>query len=226
MSKLRIGGLVRFSANDYPGALAAVVFCQGCPWNCEYCHNPNLLAPAPASSLNWDEVLHFLEKRSGLLDSVVFSGGEPTLQSGLLDAIGQVKNMGFRVGLHTSGAYPERLQELLANIDWVGLDIKAPFSRYEKITGVTGSGERALASALMVERDPADFEFRTTLHPALTSEKILEEVADELSKIGGGKWQIQPFSARGSRIGGVSRVRMEGLAGRLARGNLQVAVRC
>ncbi len=226
MSKLRVGGLVPFSANDYPGALSVVVFCQGCPWDCGYCHNPHLLGPAPASPLNWDEVLHFLEKRSGLIDSVVFSGGEPTLQSELPDAIGQVKKMGFRVGLHTSGAYPERLRAMLGNIDWVGLDIKAPFARYEEITGVTGSGERALASALLVEMDPGDFEFRTTLHPALSSEEMLDEVARELSSIGGGKWRIQPFSGRGSRICGTSEIRIEGLACRLARENLQVEVRC
>ncbi|MEX0638685.1 MAG: anaerobic ribonucleoside-triphosphate reductase activating protein, partial [Burkholderiales bacterium] len=37
---LRVGGLTRLSAADYPGKLAAVVYCQGCAWRCGYCHNP------------------------------------------------------------------------------------------------------------------------------------------------------------------------------------------
>jgi len=40
---LRVGGLVPLSTTDYPDHLSAVVFCQGCPWRCAYCHNPHLL---------------------------------------------------------------------------------------------------------------------------------------------------------------------------------------
>ena len=87
---LRVGGLTRLSASDYPGKLAAVVFCQGCAWRCSYCHNRGLLpfrkSPFPGE-IAWAEVLAFLEKRRGLLDAVVFSGGEPTMQPGLAAAM-------------------------------------------------------------------------------------------------------------------------------------------
>ena len=79
---LRIGGLTPLSTTDYPGQLAAAVFCQGCPWRCGYCHNPHLIPATVKQGIDWVEVMRFLERRRGLLDAVVFSGGEPTLQPG------------------------------------------------------------------------------------------------------------------------------------------------
>ena len=107
--------------------LAAVVFCQGCPWRCGYCHNPGLIPPQGEHEVRWESVLEFLQRRRDLLDGVVFSGGEPTLQSGLDDAIRDVRALGFKIGLHTGGMYPQRLESILQRVDWVGMDVKAPF---------------------------------------------------------------------------------------------------
>ena len=71
---IRVGGLTPLSSTDYPGYLAAVVFCQGCPWRCGYCHNPHLVPGTKEAAVAWDEVMAFLHKRQGLLDAVVFSG--------------------------------------------------------------------------------------------------------------------------------------------------------
>ena len=84
---LRIGGLTPLSSVDYPDHLSAVLFCQGCPWRCRYCHNPHLLPPRGRGEIEWRDALDFLERRRGLLDAVVFSGGEPTLHPGLADAM-------------------------------------------------------------------------------------------------------------------------------------------
>ena len=86
-SPLNVGGLTPFSTTDYPGMLAAVVFCQGCPWRCDYCHNPHLLPRKHPGGVEWSQVRDLLLRRQGLLDAVVFSGGEPTLQKELLGAI-------------------------------------------------------------------------------------------------------------------------------------------
>ena len=86
-ASLQVGGLVPLSTADYPDHLAAVVFCQGCPWRCPYCHNPHLLPRRSDAPIDWADVLAFLERRRGLLEAVVFSGGEPTLQPALADAI-------------------------------------------------------------------------------------------------------------------------------------------
>ena len=93
---LRVGGLTQLSLSDWPGQLAAVVFCQGCPWRCGYCHNPHLIPPRAAAALEWDDVLAFLERRRGLLDAVVFSGGEPTAQRGLAAAMREARALAYQ----------------------------------------------------------------------------------------------------------------------------------
>lgn len=171
---LNIGGLNRCTTIDYPGELAAVVFCQGCSWHCRYCHNRGLLTERPEHEIPWDETLAFLARRRGLLDAVVFSGGEPTLQPGLAAAMRAVKRMGFLVGLHTSGAFPDTLAQLLPLTDWVGMDIKAPFDEYEAITGIPDSGPAARASAEKVKRSGVSHRFRTTLDPFLLEDGRIE----------------------------------------------------
>ena len=127
---LRVGGFTPLSTTDYPNYLSAVVFCQGCPWRCGYCHNPHLLPAHAPGEIAWSDVLSFLRRRWGLLDAVVFSGGEPLAQAGLGDAMRTIRRMGFRVGLHTAGTYPSRLAQVLSLVDWIGFDIKAPFAEY------------------------------------------------------------------------------------------------
>lgn len=194
---LRIGGLTPYSATDYPGCFAAVVFCQGCPWRCRYCHNPHLLPAGARPAMEWDEVVQFLGRRRGLLDAVVFSGGEPTLQEGLAEAVRAVKAAGFKVGLHTAGIYPERLRDLLPLLDWVGMDIKAPFADYEQITGVAGSGAKARASACRILDSGVDYEFRTTVHSALLSRDALAALGRELSAMGAQHYALQEFRQQG-----------------------------
>lgn len=155
---LRVGGLTRCSAADYPGKLAAVVFCQGCAWRCGYCHNPELQPARGAREIPWPEVRAFLEKRRGLLDAVVFSGGEPTQQPGLAAAMREVRAMGYLVGLHTAGIVPRRLAQVLPLLDWVAMDAKAPFERHERVTRVAGSGERARLSADLIRASGVAFE--------------------------------------------------------------------
>jgi pyruvate formate lyase activating enzyme len=143
---LRVGGLTRLSATDYPGKLAAVVYCQGCAWRCGYCHNPELQPARSEREIPWRDVVAFLEKRRGLLDAVVFSGGEPTQQRGLEAAMREVKAMGFLVGLHTAGIVPWRLENVLPLVDWVAMDVKGNLEEHERVTRVAGSGVRARAS--------------------------------------------------------------------------------
>ena len=194
---LRVGGLTPLSTTDYPGQLAAVVFCQGCPWHCAYCHNPHLLSRRGATEIAWTDVMAFLKRRCGLLDAVVFSGGEPTLQPALRAAIQAVRAMGFKIGLHTAGIVPARLKEVLPFLDWVGMDVKAPFDDYESITGVAGSGARASTSARLVLASGVDCEFRTTFHSALLAHEAVVTIADELSAMGAHRYALQAFRAAG-----------------------------
>jgi pyruvate formate lyase activating enzyme len=194
---LRIGGLTPLSATDWPGQLAAVVFCQGCPWRCGYCHNPDLISPHGENEIPWADVLDFLKRRQGLLDAVVFSGGEPTLQAALPDAMREVRALGFKIGLHTGGMYPVRLATVLPLVDWVGLDVKGPFADYARITGVRGSGMKVRESLKWVLASGAAHEVRTTVHPALLSDEELVGIAHDLAGSGVRHYAIQAFRSQG-----------------------------
>ncbi|MBJ7535536.1 anaerobic ribonucleoside-triphosphate reductase activating protein [Rhodomicrobium vannielii ATCC 17100] len=194
---IEIGGFARLSSVDWPGQLAATVFCQGCPWACRYCHNTSLTRAGRGAGPSWAEVRAFLQTRRGLLDAVVFSGGEPTLQTHLPEAMAEVRAMGFRVGLHSAGPYPTRLAAVLPLVDWVGFDVKAPFAEYERITGVPGSGERAAESLRLLVASGVAFETRTTVHPALLDDAALARIAAELAALGIANNRIQPFRSLG-----------------------------
>ncbi len=192
-----VGGLTRFSATDYPGLLSAVVFVQGCPWRCGYCHNPHLQVRDKAQLDRWPGVVEFLQKRRGLIDAVVFSGGEPCTDGGLISSARQVVDMGFKVGLHTAGIYPRRLAEVLPHLDWVGLDIKGTPKLYDAITGTACSAEPAWASLNLLLNSGVNCEVRTTLQPGLHSEVDIRALGLQLSGMGVKHYALQEFRATG-----------------------------
>lgn len=163
-AQLQIAGVQSLSTVDWPGKLAAVLFLQGCPWRCPYCHNYEILDPRTPGQVPWSEVQSLLARRRGLLDGVVFSGGEATRQSSLVAAAQEVQESGFEVGLHTGGAYPAGLTRLLSAgvVDWVGLDIKALPSDYGRAAGAVTAADRALESLEILLNHGTDYEVRFT----------------------------------------------------------------
>jgi len=196
--RLRVGGLTALTSIDFPGRLAAVVFCQGCPWRCGYCHNPGLLDARQAGALPWARVRAFLRQRRGLLDGVVFSGGEPTLQAALPRALSEVRELGFETALHTGGMYPQRLAALLPRLDWVGLDIKGPWARIDSITGARGGAPRVRASLQHLLASGVAHECRTTWHPGLFGVDALRALADDLAAMGVRRWALQECRVPGA----------------------------
>ena len=189
---LRIGGITPLTSIDFPGRLAAVLYGQGCPWRCGYCHNPELLDASQPGTLAWADVLGFLHQRRGLLDGVVFSGGEPLAQSALPAALQQVRDMGFATALHTGGMYPERLAAALPLLDWVGLDVKAPWAQIPAITGVPGSGAKVRESLALLLESGVAHEVRSTWHPGLYPLADLQALGQELAALGLRDWVLQP----------------------------------
>ena len=181
--ELRVGGFIPLTTIDYPGELSAVVFTQGCHLRCQYCQNSQLIPVHSGNQLHWDDVLAFLERRVGLLDAVVFSGGEPTLQKALPDAIKVVKRMGYKVGLHTVGSMPARLSRIIADVDWVGFDIKALEEDYPEITGVD-KGKACWQSLRVLLESGVAHEVRTTVHWQLLPPETVLQLAKRLRKEG------------------------------------------
>lgn len=180
-----VAGVVPLTTVDYPGRLALVVFTQGCPWRCGYCHNAKLWPIGQPTSWRWQQVCDLLDERCGFLQAVVFSGGEPTLHKGLATAMQDVRKKNLLVGLHTAGIFPDRLVRLLPWLNWVGLDIKAPFDkRYAKLTGDNNSALEAQASLRLLQVSKIPFQLRTTIGTGALSEPDFAELCQQLRKLG------------------------------------------
>lgn len=190
-----LGGLQPFTSIDFPGRLAAVLFCQGCAWRCAYCHNESLwplpdVGEAARWREAWQSALAFLHQRRGLLDGVVFSGGEPLVQAGLPEALAEVRLLGFATALHTAGASPGRLRRVLPHCDWIGLDIKGLPADYPRLTGTEG-GRAAWAALTLLLDSGLDYEVRTTWDQRFLGENMLLELAGELAQRGVRRWVVQ-----------------------------------
>ncbi len=198
---LKISAITPYTSIDYPGYFSAVVFVQGCPWRCRYCHNPHMQSrefhPEYLHS-SWQELVNLLKRRQGLLDAVVFSGGEPTLDPALRDAMQQVKAMGFKIGLHTSGCNPEHVKRVIDSVDWVGLDVKASLTDSEAYRWIVGleisDPARHVSETLeIIQKAQVAYECRTTAHPDyLPDEKILK-LARELKDRGVENFALQIY---------------------------------
>ncbi|WP_205422294.1 MULTISPECIES: anaerobic ribonucleoside-triphosphate reductase activating protein [Marinobacter] len=189
---LVIGGMAAFSTVDYPQHLAATLFLQGCPWRCHYCHNPHLIPlKTDDEKVTWQQVKHHLEGRQGLLDAVVFSGGEPTIQKALLPALKQTREMSFRNGLHTGAPHLDLLKPLLPWLDWVGLDIKAMPSDYEAVTTSRYSGPESWAAIEALQKANVDFECRMTWHGGLHGPEQIMGVGQCLADRGVDRFAVQ-----------------------------------
>lgn len=167
-------GIQKNSTIDFPGVLSAVVFTRGCNLNCFYCHNRTLIS-STGDVLDETEIKAFLEKRKGLLDGVVISGGEPTIQPDLHNFIAYCKHLGYKIKLDTNGQKPEMIKELVrqGEIDYFAVDFKSTHKDSSWVCGDTNSGLRVLETIRILQSAHADFEVRTTLYPSLTIENLV-----------------------------------------------------
>ncbi len=182
---MKIGGFQRFSMVDYPEKTAAVIFTQGCNFRCPYCHNPELVDPtlfnepiAPA------DILSFLSERKGKLDGVVITGGEPTLQTGLLQFIEEIKGLGFPVKLDTNGTRPKVVAEILNRglVDFIVMDIKAPLNQYPLLAGAKVEGGKITDTISLIKTSGIPYQFRTTVIPRLHNEESIRCIREWVAK--------------------------------------------
>lgn len=201
-ARLRVGGFEPLTTVEWPDRLSAVVFLQGCRWRCRYCHNAELTPFTAPGMRPWEQVFGQLQARRGFIDAVVFSGGEPTMQSELPAALRETAALGYQIAIETNGADPEALRRALdtSAVDRVLMDIKAPFAEYPVITQIPASGEAARLSVKLLIDSGIDCEFRTTWHPALLSHEHLRTIARELAAMGATRWVLQLFRPAGCPV--------------------------
>lgn len=180
---------------DFPDHLACVIYTQGCPLRCGYCQNTELIPLVPGLSVDarwtWTDVVEFLRARQGLLEAVVISGGEPLIQPYLPRMVKQVKTMGFKVGLHTAGISAAALSRVIDDLDWVGLDIKAPEEDYARVTGRRNLWPQVEQCLQLLLQGGGAFECRTTVDWHYHTVPKLRSLAQYLSRQGVTHYAVQ-----------------------------------
>lgn len=182
--QMQIGGLQKLSLIDFPGKVSAVVFTQGCNFRCPYCHNRELVIPEDFKEpLCEREVLNFLFDRRDKLQGVVITGGEPTLQKGLIPFLKKVKRFGYAVKIDTNASQPNVLKQIISAhlVDFIAVDIKAPLERYHKLAGVTVKVDDIVDSINIILESGVEHLFRTTVVKPLMQEDDLKKITDLIS---------------------------------------------
>ena len=162
---MAIVGIDKLSLLDYEDKVSVVLFSHACNFRCPFCHNGDSVLNAQ-TEINFDEILDYLKSRIGLVDAVVFSGGEPTLEPDLEVKIKAVKSLGFLIKLDTNGTNPEIVESLLDQglVDYVAMDIKNSPSLYAQTSGVKSVNlDNIKKSISIIMKKAPDYEFRTTL---------------------------------------------------------------
>ena len=190
---MKFAGMIKNSFVDFPNNISTVVFTFGCNFNCWYCHNRQIIEGERTEPISEEDVFSFLEKRKGMVDGVVISGGEPTLCCDLENFIVQVRNLGFKIKLDTNGTNPKILKNLLDKnlLDFVAMDIKTSLEKYSSLVGKPVEIEKIKESINLLMNSKIDHEFRTTFAPDV----LLEDV-EKISKLieGAKAYAIQKYN--------------------------------
>jgi len=182
-----------FTALDFAGKLSAIIWFAGCNLRCAYCYNPHIVFGKGTISIA--QVAAFLQKRRGLLEGVVMSGGEPTSCDSLIEICAYSKKIGYMVKLDTNGSNPDVLTKLLADklLDFVSLDFKSTKEKWRLVAG-GGSFDTFLESLDLLLASKVPFEVRTTVHPELLSDNDVRWMGEFLKRKGYDKrYYLQPY---------------------------------
>ena len=193
---MAIVGIDKLSLLDYEDKVSVVLFSKACNFRCPFCHNGDSVLNAQVE-LDFNDILAYLKTRVGLVDAVVFSGGEPTLEEDLKVKMLEVKKLGFLIKLDTNGTNPHLLEELFDEgiVDYVAMDIKNSPSLYAETTGINFIDiDKIKRSIAIIMSKAPDYEFRTTLVKEF-HEKMNYDSYYELIK-GAKKLYLQKFVDR------------------------------
>jgi pyruvate formate lyase activating enzyme len=160
---MQIGGFQKFSINNFPGLTSAVIFTQGCNFNCPYCHNYRLIPLTPGTICE-NEVLDYIHENRDFLDGVVISGGEPSIQKDLFSFLEKIMDFQLKIKIDTNGSQPEVIQNLINSrlADYIALDIKSPPAEYHWFSGDASSWDKVSETLDILRQSGVDYELRTT----------------------------------------------------------------
>lgn len=137
MAKGKVHSFQSLGAVDGPG-LRYVIFMQGCPYSCPYCHNPDTKSFSGGNEYSTDEIVEKVLRYKtyfGEKGGVTLSGGEPLMQCDFAaELFEKLHECGVNTALDTAGAKPTAdVKKVLLHTDTVLCDIKYPEeSGYQK----------------------------------------------------------------------------------------------
>ncbi len=199
---MKISGLQKLTLLDYPGKTACTVFTYGCNLRCPFCHNA-FLVTEKEEEYPTELFFDYLKKRSGILDGVCVTGGEPLIHHDLPDFIKEIRSLGYLVKLDTNGAFPTKLEKLLDEglVDYVAMDVKNTAEKYGVTVGIDGINVAPfLKSIALLNSSGIPHEFRTTAAAEFHSPEDFEEIARMVK--GTDAYYIQKFKDSGNLIRG------------------------
>lgn len=203
MLKGRIHSVETFGTVDGPG-IRYILFMQGCPLRCKYCHNRDTWDKNDGKDITVDEVISSALKYKSYMDhsggGITISGGEATLQPEFVaEVFRRAKLEGIHTCLDTSGFVDvEKIEKVLENTDLVLLDIKHMNNEKSKeLTGVTS--EKALKLAKHLEEKNIKVWIRHVLVPTLTDdEENLESLGKFVASLSNvDRFEILPYHSIG-----------------------------
>jgi pyruvate formate lyase activating enzyme len=164
---MKFSGLQKISLVDYPDHIASVLFTPGCNLRCPNCHNWKIATDPQPPFLQEGAALDILDSRKKFVNAVVVTGGEPCMHKELPKFLAKLKEHGFLVKLDTNGFYPETLQQCLAYVDYVAMDVKTSLEKYKQL----GASDTApvVKSMELLKAGKIPYEFRTTVVPEIVT---------------------------------------------------------
>ena len=189
---MNIAGVQKVTLLDYPGKVACEIFTQGCNFECPFCQNSSLIPITNTGEFSEEEIFEYLNLRKNILDGVVITGGEPTVQKDLKGFIKKIKDLGLLVKLDTNGGNPKVLQELIDEklVDYVAMDIKNIFNKYNITAGKRINLDNIKKSIEILKASKIDYEFRTTIIKEMHS---LDDIVSICKLVGNAKYYLQNF---------------------------------
>lgn len=188
-----IYGIQKMSLVDYPKLPSFVIFLGGCNLCCPFCHNASIVKKEE-SLLNEENVLKEIEKRSSFLNAVVVTGGEPTIYgSKLISLLESLRKLHLKIKLDTNGTNPKLLKQILESdlVDYVAMDIKNTWKKYELTSGVKINTEDIKKSISIIENSNVDYEFRMTINKNMHQQSDILEVLSYVKKKD--RFFLQPY---------------------------------